>query len=127
MKRIFLIILVLSISYVSSVYSEEKQSEPTLVTAPGFTNYQVQQNVTPEVFNSSGHIQETAPGLKSPYVGIFTGNQVDQVINGIRFNNSLFRSGPNQYYSWIPDSFVNGITVSDGGNVGGTISSYEYF
>lgn len=71
MKRIFLIILVLSISYVSSVYSEEKQSEPTLVTAPGFTNYQVQQNVTPEVFNSSGHIQETAPGLKSPYVGIF--------------------------------------------------------
>jgi hypothetical protein len=42
-------------------------------------------------------------------------------VDGIRFNNPLFRTGPNQYFSWIPDSFVQEVSVSDGGNVGGTI------
>lgn len=87
----------------------------------GSTNYQVQQNVSTEKFESSAHIQETAPGLKSPYIGAFTGNQVNQTIDGIRFNNALFRTGPNQYYSWIPDAFTESIGISDGGNIGGTI------
>lgn len=86
------------------------------------TNYQVQQTVPPELFNNSIHLQETSPGMKSPYVGVFTGYQVDQTINGVRANNALFRSGPNQYYGWVPDSFVQSVSVSDGGNVGGTIS-----
>ena len=86
------------------------------------TNYQIQQLTTTSVFNGSTQIQETSPGLKSPYIGAFTGNQVDQTINGIRMNNSLFRSGPNQYYSWIPDSFTRSVGITNGGNVGGTIN-----
>lgn len=93
--------------------------DPVVITG---TNYQVLQVVTPKSFNNSVHVQETSPGMTSPYIGAFTGNQVDQSINGIRMNNALFRTGPNQYYSWIPDAFVNSIGISDGGNVGGTIS-----
>lgn len=96
--------------------------DPVVVSVTGYTNYEVQRQERSDVYNKSAHIQETAPGLKSPYIGAFTGNQVSQTIDGIKFNNSLFRTGPNQYYSWIPDSFVQEISVSDGGNIGGTIN-----
>ena len=86
------------------------------------TNYQIQQSIPAKNFDDQVHVQETAPGMKSPYIGAFTGNQVDQTINGIRFNNSLFRTGPNQYYSWIPQSFTSSVSISDGGNVGGSIN-----
>lgn len=85
------------------------------------TNYEIQRTASPEAFTRTTHVQETAPGLKSPYLGAFTGNQVTQTIDGLKFSNALFRTGPNQYYSWIPDAFVQEISVSDGGNVGGTI------
>jgi hypothetical protein len=93
-----------------------------VVRATADTNYEIHEKVTPERYTNSAHIQETSPGFKSPYVGPFTGNQVDQVVNGIRSSNALFRSGPNQYYSWVPDSFVRSVSISDGGNVGGTLS-----
>jgi len=86
------------------------------------TNYQVQQTIPTKSFDDQIHMQQTSPGMKSPYIGAFTGNQVDQTVNGIRFNNSLFRTGPNQYYSWIPQSFVSSVSLSDGGNVGGSIN-----
>lgn len=108
-----------------SAHAENKNTQelpPIIVTATGYTNYQVQREEKPDVFNKSVHIQETAPGLKSPYIGAFTGNRVTQTVDGLKFNNALFRDGPNQYYSWIPDSFVKEISVSDGGNVGGTIN-----
>lgn len=85
------------------------------------TNYEIQRTAAPDVFTRSAHIQETAPGLQSPYIGAFTGNQVTQTLDGMRFSNALFRTGPNQYYSWIPDAFVSEVSVSDGGNLGGTI------
>lgn len=92
------------------------------VTVTGGTNYQVQQKLSAEEFKRSFHVQETSPGMTSPYVGAYTGNLVDQTLNGVRMNNALFRSGPNQYFSWVPDSFVTSVEVSDGGNVGGTIN-----
>lgn len=107
---------------IPSLSFAEDAAELGEVVVTAGTNYQVQQNVSPYVFNSSIHLQETSPGMKSPYIGAFTGNQVDQTLNGIRMNNALFRSGPNQYYGWVPDSFVKSVRVSDGGNVGGTIS-----
>jgi len=85
------------------------------------TNFEIQRTVAPDVFARSAHIQQTAPGQRSPYLGAFTGNQVNQTIDGMRFSNALFRTGPNQYFSWIPDAFVSEVSVSDGGNVGGTI------
>ena len=102
-----------------------KADEPILLTpvhATAGTNYEVQQRIPVETFENEIHLQETAPGLKSPYLGAFTGNQVDQTVNGIRMNNALFRGGPNQYYSWIPSEFTQSVTLSDGGNVGGSIN-----
>lgn len=100
---------------------EVTELEPVVVTVTGYTNYQVQRQQRTDIFNNSAHIQETAPGMKSPYIGAFTGNQVAQTVDGIKFSNSLFRTGPNQYYSYIPDAFVQEVSVSDGGNIGGTI------
>ena len=91
------------------------------ITAPSNTNYQIQQYES-KLFENSFRIQETSPGMSSPYIGPFTGNQVDQHINGIRFSNSYFRSGPNQYWGWIPQKFTRSVSVSDGGNIGGTLN-----
>ena len=86
------------------------------------TNYQVQQTIKdPKSYVNSARVQETSPGQLSPYVGPFTGNQVDQSINGIRVNNGLFRTGPNQYFGWVPLEFTKSISITDGGNIGGTI------
>jgi hypothetical protein len=124
MKKEILALAILAMF--NSAFAENKDKinilDTVSVTAIGYTNYQVQRLERPDVFNKSVHIQETAPGLRNPYLGAFTGNQVTQTIDGIRFNNPLFRTGPNQYFSWIPDSFVEEVAVSDGGNVGGTIN-----
>lgn len=123
MKKAIIALAILAVF--NTAYAENKDSinilDPVIVTATGYTNYQVQRLERADVFNKSVHIQETAPGLRNPYIGAFTGNQVTQTVDGIRFNNPLFRTGPNQYFSWIPDSFVQEVSVSDGGNVGGTI------
>jgi hypothetical protein len=93
------------------------------VTITSGTNYQVQKTyLNPKTYYRSVQLQETSPGQQSPYLGGFTGNQVDQSINGIRINNGLFRTGPNQYFGWVPMNFTKTISTSDGGNVGGTIS-----
>lgn len=121
---IFSILLTTALPCFSEIAIEitEGNDATSLIAPVNGTNYEVQQTLTPLTFTNSTAIQQTAPGLKSPYIGAFTGNQVDQTINGIRMNNSLFRSGPNQYYSWIPDSFTKSVGVSDGGNIGGTIN-----
>ena len=98
-----------------------QELEPVTITSG--TNYQVQKTyLNPKTYYGSVQLQETSPGQQSPYLGGFTGNQVDQSINGIRINNGLFRTGPNQYFGWVPMNFTKTISTSDGGNVGGTIS-----
>ena len=60
------------------------------------------------------HIQQTTSGQGSPFVRGLTGQQVLHLINGVRFNNSTFRPGANQYTALIDQDFADRIEVVRG-------------
>ena len=76
------------------------------------------------------HIQQTTSGQGSPFVRGLTGQQVVHLINGIRFNNSTFRPGANQYTALIDQDFADQVEVVRGpgstqygsDSLGGTIN-----
>jgi len=58
--------------------------------------------------------QKTSLGQGSPYIRGFTGYQNVYLIDGIRLNNSTFRSGPNQYWNTIDPLSISRIEVVKG-------------
>jgi hemoglobin/transferrin/lactoferrin receptor protein len=59
-------------------------------------------------------MQRTAAGQASPYIRGLTGQHVLILMDGIRLNNSITRSGPNQYFNTIDPGMVDHIEVLRG-------------
>ncbi len=71
---------------------------------------------TPDAMSSMAGVwmQKTNHGGGSPFIRGLTGYHTLLLIDGIRFNNSTFRSGPNQYLSTIDPLTLQGIEVLRG-------------
>lgn len=59
-------------------------------------------------------IQKTSHGQGSPYIRGFTGYRNLMLVDGIRLNNSTFRSGPNQYWNTIDSLSLSRIELVRG-------------
>lgn len=59
-------------------------------------------------------VQKTANAQGSPYIRGFTGFRNLAMIDGIRFNNSTFRDGPNQYWNTIDSYAIDRIELVPG-------------
>ena len=76
-------------------------------------------------------LQKTSPGQSSPFIRGFTGYQTLWLVDGIRLNNSVWRSGPNQYSSTVDQFAVEKLELVRGPGsvlwgsdaVGGTINA----
>lgn len=82
----------------------EVDRTPSIVTVRDATEYRARPLTTfgQALEGATGvMIQQSANGQASPFLRGLTGYQVLNLIDGIRFNNTTFRSGPNQYIAFI--------------------------
>ena len=63
-------------------------------------------------------VQRTGHGQGSPYIRGFTGYRNVFLIDGVRLNNSIFRSGPNQYWNTIDPFSIERLEVIKGPSSG---------
>ncbi len=89
------------------------------------------RNLTESLKYSPGvMIQKTGNGQGSTFIRGFTGYRTLALIDGVRYNNSIYRDGPNEYFSLIDKEGIESIELIQGpsaiayGNesVGGTLN-----
>jgi outer membrane receptor protein involved in Fe transport len=76
------------------------------------------------------HLQQTTTSQGSLFVRGLTGQQILHLIEGVRFNNSTFRPGANQYLALVNPSFAERVELVRGPNsaqygsdsLGGTVN-----
>ena len=76
-------------------------------------------------------VQRTGPGQASPFIRGFTGFRTLFLIDGVRLNNSVFREGPNQYWSTVDPYSVDRLELVKGPSsvlygsdaIGGTVNA----
>ncbi len=59
-------------------------------------------------------VQQTSGHQGAVIIRGLTGQQVVHLIDGIRFNNSTFRPGPNQYFAMVDPGFVERLEITRG-------------
>ena len=94
----------------------------------------INADITPRILRETVGVwtQQTTSGQGSPLLRGLTGYQVFLSIDGVRLNNSTFRSGPNQYLGTISPDNLDRIEVLRGsgsmlygsGAMGGVISMF---
>lgn len=107
------------VPYTTDVVTQEQMKEFSARTIPEALEF------VPGVM-----IQKTAYGHGSPYVRGFTGRQNLLMLDGIRLNNSTWRSGPAQYWNTIDSLAVDRLELVKGqgsvlygsDSVGGTLN-----
>ncbi len=78
------------------------------------------------------NVQKTSNGQGSPFIRGFTGFRNLALIDGIRFNNSIFREGPNQYWNTIDSYAIDRLELVPGQGsvlygsdaIGGTVNMF---
>jgi hemoglobin/transferrin/lactoferrin receptor protein len=79
-------------------------------------------------------VQATSQGQGSPYLRGFTGFRTLFLIDGIRLNNSVFREGPNQYWTTVDPLGLDQLEVVQGpasvlygsDAIGGTVQALTF-
>jgi hemoglobin/transferrin/lactoferrin receptor protein len=59
-------------------------------------------------------VQKTANGQGSPFIRGFTGYRTLALVDGVRYNNSIYRDGPNEYYTLIDAQALESIELIQG-------------
>lgn len=75
-------------------------------------------------------VQKTANGHGSAFIRGFTGYRTLSLIDGVRYNNSVYRDGPNEYFSLIDFNTLESIELLSGSTstlygsdaIGGTLN-----
>lgn len=76
---------------------------------------QLPRNLPEALVNVPGVVvQKTANGQGSPFIRGFTGYRTLALIDGVRYNNSVYRDGPSEYFSLIDSQSLQQIELLRG-------------